>query len=128
MKKILTFILAAALLLSLAACGAPSEPDPGSPTPPPYLGKWEASISMEDGTVAKHTLTLGINGNITYYVTDTYFGSTVHEEEYSFYDWTEENYEITCDGGEYIMVLLYDAENDTITAKSNKNIIYIRAK
>lgn len=128
MKKILTFILAAALLLSLAACGAPSEPDPGSPALPPYLGNWELKIFLSNGSVAHHDLTLGENGNVSYGITVTYSGSIVDEQAYSFYDWTEEDGVITCQDGQYALVLQYDEEEDSLIDIHNENNVFVRVE
>ena len=129
MKKILTFILAAALLLSLAACGgAPSQPDPGSPALPPYLGNWTLKIFLSNGSVAHHDLTLGENGSVSYSVTVTYSNSIVDEQTYSFYDWTEEDGVITCEDGQYALVLQYDEEEDTLIDTYNENNVFVRVK
>ncbi len=128
MKKILTIILAAALLCSLTACGAPSEPDPAGPPPPPYLGKWQLRISMEDGSIAQHDLILGENGSVSYLVTLTHSNNILDEQAYSFYDWTEEDGVITCENGQYALILQYDEEEDTLTEKSNENNVFVRAK
>ena len=124
MKKLFILILSAILLLSLSACGAPQSEDSASPTPPPYLGKWQLRITMEDGSIAQHDLFLGQNGSISYAVTVAYAGSIVDEEDYSFYDWTEINNEITCEGGEYTIVFTYNAENHTLTVKDNPELIF----
>lgn len=128
MKKILIFVLLSALLLCLVACGGSAEQEEVGPPLPPYLGTWEFSLLMDDGSIATHTLTLGEDGFITYNVVGTYSGSPVYEEEYSFYDWTEEDFEISCNGSEYGLVLLYDEEADTLTDVSNADNVFKRTK
>lgn len=128
MKKILTFILAAVLLCSLAACGAPNEPDPGSAALPPYLGNWELKIFLSDGAVAHHALTLGENGSVSYGITVTLSNSVLDEQVYSFYDWTEEDGVITCEDSQYALVLKYDAQKDTLTETSNESNVFVRVE
>ncbi len=108
MKKLLVFLLASALLLSLAACGAaPSEPaDPSKAA----IGKWELKMTMPDGVKSEQYLEFNEDGTGAY----TLIEDGEQTNAYDF-EWTYENELFVCVSKKYTDYYFYTADDNTLT-------------